>query len=139
MVEHAFSLTGFTGLSANVTFGGSCKIQRRGLCLSCKIHGEDYVLVVKFMGGIMSTYTKMRRGDFVQGGGGWILSISHGIMSTARPELPYPCFSGPSLGSRPFRVESNVTVVVTCIIHWFNVLGVRLDVICKLETLFFVI
>ena len=26
-------------------------------------------------------------------------------------------------------------VVVTCIICWFNVLGVRLDVICKLETL----
>ena len=31
-----------------------------------------------------------------------------GIMSTARPELLYPCISRPSLGSRLLRVESNV-------------------------------
>ena len=36
-------------------------------------------------------------------------------------------------------MESNVTVVVRCIICCFNVLGIRLDVICKLETLQFVI
>ena len=32
----------------------SCKIQRGGLCPSCKIQlgGGDYVLVVKFMGGL---------------------------------------------------------------------------------------
>ena len=29
--------------------------------------GGDYVLVVKFMGGILSTYTKMSRGGFVRG------------------------------------------------------------------------
>ena len=46
----------------------SCKIQRGGLCPSCKIHRGDYVLVVKFMGGILSTYTKMSRGGFVRGG-----------------------------------------------------------------------
>ena len=56
-------------------------------------------------------------------------------MSTARPELPYPCISRPSLGSRLLGVESNVTVVVMCIINWFKVLGVRLDVQCKYETL----
>ena len=52
----------------------SCKIQRGGggLCPSCKIHrGGDYVLVVKFMGGILSTYTKMSRRGFVRGGGGF--------------------------------------------------------------------
>ena len=46
----------------------SCKIQRGGLCSSCKIHRGDYVLVVKFMGGILSTYTKMSRGGFVPRG-----------------------------------------------------------------------
>ena len=46
----------------------SCKIQRGGLCPSCKIHRGDYVLVVKFMGGILSTYTKMSRRGFVRGG-----------------------------------------------------------------------
>ena len=30
--------------------------------------GGDYVLVVKFMGGILSTYTKMSRGGFCPGG-----------------------------------------------------------------------
>ena len=55
-------------------FGGgglcpSCKIQRGGLCPNCKIQrGGDYVLVVKFMGGILSTYTKMSKGGFVRGG-----------------------------------------------------------------------
>ena len=44
-----------------------------GLCPSCKIHQRDYVLVVKFMGGILSTYTKMSRG--VLSGG--IMSVSH--------------------------------------------------------------
>ena len=39
-----------------------------GLCPSCKIQRGDYVLVVKFMGGILSTYTKMSRGGFVRGG-----------------------------------------------------------------------
>ena len=52
-------------------------------------------------------------------------------MSTARPELPYPCISKPSLVFRLLRVESNVTVVVTCIIRWFKVLDIRLNVICK--------
>ena len=56
---------------------------------------------------------------------------SGGIMSTARAELPYPYISRPSLEFRLLRVESNVTVVVTCIILWFKVLDVRLDVICK--------
>ena len=48
----------------------SCKIQRGGggLCPSCKIQWGDYVLVVKFLGGILSTYTKMSRGGFVRGG-----------------------------------------------------------------------
>ena len=32
-----------------------------------KFSGGDYVLVVKFMGGILSTYTKMSRGGFVRG------------------------------------------------------------------------
>ena len=52
-------------------------------------------------------------------------------MSTARLELPYSYISRPSLGSRLFGVESNVRVVVTCIIHRFNVLGVWVDVLCK--------
>ena len=55
----------------NIRGGGlcpSCKIQRGGLCPSCKIQRGDYVLVVKFMGGILSTYTKMSRGGFVRGG-----------------------------------------------------------------------
>ena len=43
-----------------------CNI-RGGLCPSCKIQRGDYVLVVKFMGGILSTYTKMSRGGFVRG------------------------------------------------------------------------
>ena len=60
---------------------------------------------------------------------------SHAIMLTAGPELPYPCFSRPSLGSSLLGLENNVTVVVSCITCWFNILGVRLDVICKLETL----
>ena len=62
-----------------------------------------------------------------------------GIMSTAGPELPYSCISRPSLGSSLLGFESNMTVVVACITCWFNILGVRLDVICKLETLSFVI
>ena len=74
VVEHAFPLTGFVGLSANSTFGGSS-----------------------------------------------------GIMSTARPEMPYPCISRPSLGLRLLGVESNVMVVVMCIIPWVNVLGVRIN------------
>ena len=57
---------------AVIEWGGglcpSCKIQRGGLCPSCKIHRGDYVLVVKFMGGILSTYTKMSRGGFVREG-----------------------------------------------------------------------
>ena len=53
------------------------------------------------------------------------------VISTARSELPYPCISRPSLELRLLGVESNVTVVVTCIIRWFKVLDVRLDVICK--------
>ena len=56
---------------------------------------------------------------------------SGGIMSNARPELPYPCISRPSLGSRLLGVKSNVTVVVTCIIRWFSILGVQLDVLCS--------
>ena len=56
----------------NIRGGGglclSCKIQRGGLCPSCKIQWGDYVLVIKFMGGILSTYTKMSRGGFVRGG-----------------------------------------------------------------------
>ena len=55
----------------NIKGGGlypSCKIQWGGLCPSCKIQRGDYVLVVKFMGGILSTYTKMSRGGFVRGG-----------------------------------------------------------------------
>ena len=77
MVEYAFPLMAFVGLSANATFGSRC-----------------------------------------------------GIMSTASPDLPYSCISRPSLGSRLLGVKSNVTVVVICIIHWLNVLGVRLDVLC---------
>ena len=55
----------------------SCKVQRGGgggLCPSCKIHRGDYVLVVKFMGGILSTYTKMSRGGggVCPGGGDYI-------------------------------------------------------------------
>ena len=46
----------------------SCKIQQGGLCPCCKIQRGDYVLVVKFMGGILSTYTKMSRRGFVRGG-----------------------------------------------------------------------
>ena len=50
-----------------------CNIRGGGLCPSCKIQrggggGGGYVLVVKFMGGILSTYTKMSRGGFVRGG-----------------------------------------------------------------------
>ena len=58
----------------NIRGGGglcpSCNIRGGGgLCPSCKIQrGGDYVLVVKFMGGILSTYTKMSRGGFVRGG-----------------------------------------------------------------------
>ena len=63
----------------------SCKIQREELCPSCKIHrggGGDYVLVVKFMGGILSTYTKMSRGGFVRGGGGdFVLRSLNGPIS----------------------------------------------------------
>ena len=57
------------------------------------------------------------------------------VMSTARPKLPYSCISRQSLASRLLVVESNVMVVVMFMISWFNVLAVRLDVICKLETL----
>ena len=71
----------------------SCKIQRGGLCPSCKIHGGDYVLVVKFMGGILSTYTKMSRGDFVRGG-----------------LCPYPCHK-----RYPFQEKS--PAIITCIWH----------------------
>ena len=44
----------------------------------CNIRGGissegDYVLLVKFMGGILSTYTKMSRGGFCPGG---IMSVS---------------------------------------------------------------
>ena len=78
VVEHAFPLMGFVGLSANATFCGS-----------------------------------------------------GGIMSTARLELPYSYISRPSLWSRLLGVESNVRVVVECIIHRFNVLGVWVDVLCK--------
>ena len=55
----------------NIRGGGlcpSCQIQQGGLCPSCKIQRGDYVLVVKFMEGILSTYTKMSRGGFVRGG-----------------------------------------------------------------------
>ena len=60
---------------------------------------------------------------------------SIGIMSTVTLELPNPCISRPSLGSRILGVESSVTVSGTCIIRWYNVLGLRVDVLCKLETL----
>ena len=66
----------------NIRGGGlcpSCKIQWGGLCPSCKIQrggGGDYVLVVKFMGGILSTYTKMSRGV-----------LSGGIMSYTQVHL----------------------------------------------------
>ena len=33
-----------------------------------------------------------------------------------------------------YRSNTNVSVLVTCIIPYFNVLGVRVDVLCKLET-----
>ena len=52
-------------------------------------------------------------------------------MSTVVLELPYPCISRRSLGWSLLRVECNVAVVVTCILSWFNVLGIRMDVICK--------
>ena len=52
-------------------------------------------------------------------------------MSTARPELPYPCIPRPSLEFRLLGVKSNVAVVVTYIRRWFKVLDVRLGVICK--------
>ena len=70
MFEHAFSLTGFTGLSANVKFGGSCKIQRRGLCPSYNSSG-DYVLVVKFMGDYVHIYKNEQGGCPGGGGLGW--------------------------------------------------------------------
>ena len=59
-------------------------------------------------------------------------------MSTAILELPNPCISRPCLESRLLRVESNVTVVVTCLLSWFKILVVRLDAICKYKTLLFV-
>ena len=69
-------LVSWYDVCCNIGGGGglcpSCKIQRGGLCPSCKIQrggGGDYVLVVKFMGGILSTYTKMSRGGGVCPGG----------------------------------------------------------------------
>ena len=38
---------------------------------------KSYVLVVKFMCEIMSMYTKMSRGDFVRGGGGFRIPVQH--------------------------------------------------------------
>ena len=46
----------------------SCKIQWGDDVLVVKFSRGDYVLGVKFMGGILSTYTKMSRGGFVRGG-----------------------------------------------------------------------
>ena len=47
-------------------------------------------------------------------------------MSTARPELPYLCI---------FKAKSRVKTSRRGKLGWYNVLGVRVDVLCHLATL----
>ena len=64
-----------SGLLSYTPKGGGGDFVREGLCPCCKIHRGDYVHVVKFIGGIMSTLQNSW-GDYVhvykfeQGGGG---------------------------------------------------------------------
>ena len=49
-------------------FGASWKIYGRDSVHLVKMSGRDYIHVAKNMGGIMSTYTKMSRRDYVREG-----------------------------------------------------------------------
>ena len=49
-------------------FCPSWKIYRRDSALLVKMRGRDYIHVAKNMGGIMSTYTKMNKRDYVREG-----------------------------------------------------------------------
>ena len=62
---------------------------KKGFCPSLKIYRGnfihlvkkgrgDFILVAKNMGGIISTYTKLARGDSFQGGGGDFVRIPSG-------------------------------------------------------------